>query len=114
MNATDSGQSSSGVTEKYIIWGLIAILALLVAATVILASVPPVDRDALTHHLFVPKLWLQHGGIYEIPGDPVLVLPDESRPAVYDPALFRQRYRAEIYPLPFRLADGMADPPLSQ
>jgi 4-amino-4-deoxy-L-arabinose transferase-like glycosyltransferase len=33
----------------------------------ILASVPPVDRDALTHHLYVPKLYLQHGGIYEIP-----------------------------------------------
>lgn len=38
-----------------------------VSATIILASVPPVDRDALTHHLFVPKLYLQHGGIYEIP-----------------------------------------------
>jgi len=33
----------------------------------ILASVPPVSRDALTHHLFVPKLYLQHGGMYEIP-----------------------------------------------
>lgn len=33
----------------------------------ILASVPPVSRDALTHHLAIPKLYLQHGGIYEIP-----------------------------------------------
>ncbi len=33
----------------------------------ILAAVPPVSRDALTHHLAVPKLYLQHGGIYEIP-----------------------------------------------
>jgi hypothetical protein len=38
-----------------------------IAAIVILASVPPVSRDALTHHLFIPKLYLQHGGIYEIP-----------------------------------------------
>ena len=75
MNATDSVRSSSGVCEKYIIWGLIAILVLLVAATVILASVPPVDRDALTHHLFVPKLWLQHGGIYEIPEFPFSYFP---------------------------------------
>lgn len=30
-------------------------------------SVPPVDRDALTHHLFIPKMWLKHGGIHEIP-----------------------------------------------
>jgi len=29
--------------------------------------VPPVSRDALTHHLAVAKLYLQHGGIYEIP-----------------------------------------------
>ncbi|MFO8053854.1 MAG: glycosyltransferase family 39 protein, partial [Bacteroidales bacterium] len=33
----------------------------------LLASVPPVSRDALTHHLAVPKLYLEHGGIYEIP-----------------------------------------------
>lgn len=32
-----------------------------------LASVPPVNRDALTHHLVVPKLYIQHGWIYEIP-----------------------------------------------
>ena len=34
----------------------------------ILASVPPVSRDALTHHLYIPKLYLKHGGVYEIPG----------------------------------------------
>ena len=33
----------------------------------LLASVPPVSRDALTHHLYIPKLYIQHGGIYEIP-----------------------------------------------
>jgi 4-amino-4-deoxy-L-arabinose transferase-like glycosyltransferase len=32
-----------------------------------LASVPPVSRDALTHHLAVPKLWVEQGGIREIP-----------------------------------------------
>lgn len=33
----------------------------------ILASVPPVSQDALNHHLALPKLYLKHGGIYEIP-----------------------------------------------
>lgn len=33
----------------------------------LLASVPPVSRDALTHHLAVPKLWVAEGGIREIP-----------------------------------------------
>lgn len=28
---------------------------------------PPISRDALIHHLAVPKLWLNHGGFYEIP-----------------------------------------------
>lgn len=28
---------------------------------------PPISRDALVHHLAIPKLWLKHGGIYEIP-----------------------------------------------
>ena len=36
-----------------------------VAWIVLLASVPPVSRDALTHHLAVPKLWVEAGGIYE-------------------------------------------------
>ncbi len=34
---------------------------------IVLASVPPVSRDALTHHLAVPKLWVEQGGIREIP-----------------------------------------------
>ncbi|MBF0390309.1 MAG: phospholipid carrier-dependent glycosyltransferase [Desulfamplus sp.] len=33
----------------------------------LLASVPPVDRDSLTHHLAIPKLYLQAGEIIELP-----------------------------------------------
>ena len=47
---------------------LCAVLILSVVVSIgILGSVPPVDRDSLTHHLYVPKLYLKHGGIYEIP-----------------------------------------------
>jgi hypothetical protein len=46
---------------------LACVLVGLIGATIILACVPPVSRDALTHHLAVPKLYLKHGGIYEIP-----------------------------------------------
>jgi len=35
----------------------------LVVAVLIMAAVPPVSRDALTHHLVLPKLFLKHGGI---------------------------------------------------
>lgn len=40
---------------------------LYVSWIVLLASVPPVSRDALTHHLAVPKLWVESGGIHERP-----------------------------------------------
>ncbi len=34
---------------------------------VILNLTPPISRDAIIHHLAIPKLWLAHGGFYEIP-----------------------------------------------
>lgn len=46
---------------------LCVFLVIAIVCTVILASVPPVDRDGLTHHLFVPKLWLQQGMFANLP-----------------------------------------------
>ena len=40
---------------------------LFILLEVILALTPPVARDVLIHHLAIPKLWLIHGGFYEIP-----------------------------------------------
>jgi hypothetical protein len=40
---------------------------MLTAVVVVMCMVPPVSKDALVHHLAVPKLYLNHGGIYEIP-----------------------------------------------
>jgi len=54
---------------------VIAALAALVAMLLVLAAVPPVDRDALTHHLAVPKLYLKYGGIHEIPHVPFSYYP---------------------------------------
>jgi hypothetical protein len=48
-------------------WLLLGGLALLIFSVCVLAMVPPVSKDALVHHLAVPKLYLEHGGIYEIP-----------------------------------------------
>ena len=48
-------------------WALLGGLALFVFSVCVLAMVPPVSTDALVHHLAVPKLYLKHGGIYEIP-----------------------------------------------
>jgi hypothetical protein len=46
---------------------VITFLAILAISIIVLSLVPPVSKDALTHHLAVPKLYLEHGGIYEIP-----------------------------------------------
>jgi hypothetical protein len=50
-----------------ITWLLIIGVVSLLCAICILCLTPPVSRDALTHHLAIPKLYLNHGGIYEIP-----------------------------------------------
>ena len=33
---------------------------------ILLNLTPPISRDAIIHHLAIPKLWLEHGGFYEI------------------------------------------------
>lgn len=53
--------------EYFIKIFLLAIIFLFLAADVILALMPPIARDALIHHLAIPKLWISHGGFYETP-----------------------------------------------
>jgi 4-amino-4-deoxy-L-arabinose transferase-like glycosyltransferase len=60
------------------IWPEAVILAgvlFIICALIILSLVPPVSKDALTHHLAVPKLYLWHGGLYEIPAMPFSYYP---------------------------------------
>jgi len=62
-------------TEKWMQRILSGLILLVIGSVIFLSWVPPVDRDALTHHLFVPKLYLKHGGIYEIPNIPFSYYP---------------------------------------
>jgi 4-amino-4-deoxy-L-arabinose transferase-like glycosyltransferase len=57
---------------KVILLGLIFVL---IAAVLVLSCVPPVSKDELVHHLAVPKLYLKHGGMYEIPFMPFSYYP---------------------------------------
>lgn len=43
------------------------IIFLFLGVEIILNLTPPISRDALIHHLAVPKLWFRQGGYYEIP-----------------------------------------------
>ena len=54
---------------------LFGVLLGLLISIFFLASVPPVDRDALTHHLAVPKLYLKYAGVVEIPWVPFSYFP---------------------------------------
>ena len=54
---------------------LLTLLVVLIVSIVILSCVPPISKDALVHHLAVPKLYLKHGGIYEIPFMPFSYYP---------------------------------------
>ena len=56
-----------GKSISYIKKILIGVLVTLIGLIILLALVPPVSKDALVHHLAVPRLYLENGGIYEIP-----------------------------------------------
>lgn len=62
-------------SETIIKFLLGCITIVLVVSIVLLASVPPVSRDALTHHLVVPKLYLQQGKMVELPAIPFSYYP---------------------------------------
>jgi hypothetical protein len=46
---------------------ILAAIGVMIGGMVSLALTPPYARDALIHHLAVPKLWMKHGGFYETP-----------------------------------------------
>jgi 4-amino-4-deoxy-L-arabinose transferase-like glycosyltransferase len=60
----------------YVLKGLLWVaLAFLICSIIILSLVPPVSKDELVHHLAIPKLYLKHGGMYEIPFMPFSYYP---------------------------------------
>lgn len=53
--------------EKRLIVALSGGLLLWISAVALLCLVPPVSRDALVHHLAIPRLYLEAGGMAEYP-----------------------------------------------
>jgi len=45
---------------------LLVSIAVLLFTECLMNLTPPISRDALIHHLAIPKLWIEHGGLYEI------------------------------------------------
>jgi hypothetical protein len=75
-------------------------IVVLFCTEIILNLTPPLSRDALIHHLAIPKLWLKHGGFYEIPW------ADYSYYPMYINLLYLV---SKIYSLCFRVCHRMAD-----
>jgi hypothetical protein len=55
------------ILESTVTFLLGATIVVFVCSEFILNLTPPISRDALVHHLAIPKLWLRHGGFYETP-----------------------------------------------
>lgn len=55
------------ITKNIATFTLCTAIVLVFLTEIILNLTPPISRDALIHHLAVPKLWINHGGFYEIP-----------------------------------------------
>ena len=66
-NTSNSKKAETHFAFNYIRVALVITLVILIVCIIVLSSVPPVSKDALVHHLAVPKLYLKHGGMYEIP-----------------------------------------------
>ena len=67
LHLSNLKKPETSVAVRYIRMFLVALFAILFVCIITLASVPPVSKDALVHHLTIPKLYLKHGGMYEIP-----------------------------------------------
>jgi len=74
VKARENTTSKTRIEYLFVIV-LSGLVFLLICSIIALACVPPVSRDALTHHLAVPKLYLKYGGIYEIPFMPFSYSP---------------------------------------
>ena len=78
----------------------------------ILASVPPVSRDALTHHLYIPKLYLQQGHIYEIPNIKFSYYPMNLDLLYMVPLYFKNDIASQIHSFCFCPDNSSIDIPL--
>ncbi len=57
----------TGSQARIAVYAIFSILIGYVVAEALLCFLPPISRDALIHHLAIPKLWIRHGGWFETP-----------------------------------------------
>ena len=72
---TKGHRSFSNALQRPLLIALVLLHVAIIGALLVMASVPPVSRDALTHHLAIPKLYLAHGILVELPEIPFSYYP---------------------------------------
>ena len=72
---SDGNDFMSTKNEKVIFSIFFITISALIVSIIMLSWVPPVSRDALTHHLAVPNIYLERGGIVELPDIPFSYYP---------------------------------------
>lgn len=84
----------------------LAILALL-SVELLLSSTPPIARDALIHHLAIPKLWLQKGAFYEIKWADFSYFPMNIDLLYMIPLYFKKDFLANFIHMGFGLGTAL-------
>jgi 4-amino-4-deoxy-L-arabinose transferase-like glycosyltransferase len=65
--ASGPADAPFGSAERITMWLISMALFVIIALEGLLCLTPPISRDALIHHLAIPKLWIRHGGFFETP-----------------------------------------------
>jgi hypothetical protein len=87
---------------------LIAVLILfLLVIEIILNLTPPISRDALIHHLAIPKLWIVNGGFYETKWADFSYYPMNVNLLYLIPIYFKMDYLAKFIHMGFGIGTAL-------
>jgi hypothetical protein len=86
---------------------LCIIILILLSVESILCLTPPIARDAIIHHLAIPKLWLKHGGFYEIKWSVFSYYPMNVDLLYIIPLYFNKDFIANFIHMSFGVATGL-------
>jgi 4-amino-4-deoxy-L-arabinose transferase-like glycosyltransferase len=67
IGASGPADAPIGSAVRAILWLIPMALFGIIVLEGLLCLTPPTSRDALIHHLAIPKLWIRHGGVFETP-----------------------------------------------
>lgn len=82
-------------------------ILILVVVELVLNLTPPISRDALIHHLAIPKLWLRHGGFYDTPWSVFSYYPMNVDLLYLIPLYFQKDFLAKFIHMSFGLGTAV-------